>query len=753
MAVSVASAKSPSKPPVDGVAPIAISRLVLDIPKLERSPTLEDFTGMKPDAFAGKMAHAGKFIQANPTDGAPSSQDTDAYLGYDARNLYVIFICWDKEPHKVRARMTRRENAFDDDFVDILLDTFHDQRRGFLFLSNPLGIQADALFTEGNSEPDFSFDTVWYTKGKRTDQGYMVLFSIPFRSLRFSSADIQHWGSELRRDIPRNNESTYWPRVSSKIVGRLNQAGDLNGMEHISPGRNLQFIPYGIERTYRTLDDRGAVPRFSGEAISGDIGLDAKAVIKDSLVLDATLNPDFSQVESDEPQVTVNQRFEVFFPEKRPFFQENANFFSTPLNLVFTRRIVDPDYGVRLSGKLGRYAIGALFADDASPGKSVPRGDPLDGKKAYFGILRVARDFGKQNSFGMIFTERNFEGSYNRVGGVDTNLRWGKNWSGHAQALASSTRDLDGSEHNGPAYTAFLNRQDQKTQYSLRYTDVAEGFRTETGFFQRTDIRRLANLYSYHWRPEGKHLISYGPTFHTVEIWDHRGQMVDNLAESNFDFNFKRNTSFGFFSGYEQETLRPVDFPGLSTNRKYNENFYGLFFNTEFFKQVSLNVVTFFGPGVNFEHPSGVPAPGRGNGGNVTLTFKPIDKLQITNTYLLSRFIDPASNSGAFNSHILRSKWNYQINKELSLRVIGQYNSLLANPANSTLNPTKNFNADFLVTYLLNPGTAFYVGYNSNLSTLDPSLTQTANGFLQTRNQFINDGRVFFIKISYLFRL
>jgi len=319
------------------------------IPRVSSPPPIEAFLDMKPSPlWQDKLAEVKGLIQRIPHDGEPSSQKTEVYLGYDDKNLYAIFICFDTEPQKIRARLSRREDIIDDDSVEIMLDTFNDHRRAYAFLSNPLGVQADALWTEGQ-DFDFSFDTVWDSQGKITDRGFVVWISIPFRSLRFPSSDPQTWGILLNRGIPRNNEDTFWPQYSSRIAGRLNQEGQATGLEGISPGRNLQFIPHGIFRSFRELDLRDPFnPTYTQRAAYGQVGLDGKAVLKDKFVLDATINPDFSQVESDEPQVTVSQRFEVFFPEKRPFFLENSNYFDTPINLFFTRRIAQPQYGHRL---------------------------------------------------------------------------------------------------------------------------------------------------------------------------------------------------------------------------------------------------------------------------------------------------------------------------------------------------------------------------------------------------------------------
>jgi len=283
--------------------------------------------------------------------------------------------------------------------------------------------------------------------------------AIPFKSLRFPSTSKQTWGIIFNREIPRLNEDTYWPHISSRIEGQLNQSGSLEGLENISPGRNLQMIPYGVFRSFRALDTRDPLaPRFVRERADFDAGLDAKFVLKDSLVLDVALNPDFSQVESDEPQVTVNERFEVFFPEKRPFFLENASYFQTPIALLFTRRIADPQFGVRLTGKVGPWALGAFVMDDESPGKRVPPGDPLHGKRAYFGIVRINRDIGRQSTLGLIFTDREFENSFNRIGGLPRD-RAGRS-SGQPRVQTQGAGAEIGDEQCAPQHRHVLEEHD-----------------------------------------------------------------------------------------------------------------------------------------------------------------------------------------------------------------------------------------------------------------------------------------------------
>lgn len=724
----------------------------VSIPRVDRPPVLEDFLDMAPaNGMAAQLAKVENFIQRDPKDGEPATQRTEAYFGYDDKNLYAIFVAFDASPNLIRAHMTRREAIWDDDVVQILLDTFQDRRRAYFFVCNPYGIQADGIHTEGQGG-DTSFDTLWSSEGRLTPQGYIVRMAIPFRSLRFHPAQL-NWGMILERRIPRLNERHFWPRVSSRVTGLLNQGGDVNGMRQISPGRNIQLIPYGAFRSFRAVDSRDpAMPVFEGKS-EFDGGLDAKFVLKDRFVFDMTVNPDFAQVESDQPQVTVNQRFEVYYPEKRPFFLENASFFNTPIELVFTRRIADPQFGARMTGKVGRYAVGILWADDQSPGRSVLASDPLAGNRAYFTIARVNRDIFKNSTVGVIYTERRFQNEHNRVGGVDFRFKFPKNWVAEGQAVTSSTKFLNGTTQGGPAYQFWAGYSDRKAEFNTMYMDNSVGFLTQTGFFRRPDIRRFSNFSRYRWRPEGKRLISHGPSAFQLALWDHNGLGIEEFYNANYFFEFARQTEVGVWGNVGYERLRPADFSTLTSNQRYTQGHRGFFFYTAFFKQLSMWMESGWGRSINFGPPVGPPVSARSNFVATGMTVRPLSRLTIDNSYRYTRLRPVDVHAAIFNDHILRSKWNYQFTRELSARFIAQYQTTLANGNFSPVDNPKNFNVDFLVTYLLHPGTAVYVGYNSNLQNLDPSLTLAPSGsILRTRRDFINDGRTLFVKVSYLLR-
>lgn len=764
------------------------------IARVPTPPRLEDFAEMTPDGNAAQMAKVTDFIQLAPSDGKPATQRTDVYLGYDKTNFYMVWVCWDNDPRAIRGHMTRREAVTppDDDYVELTLDTFHDQRHGFLFDVNPRGVQADALWSE-DSGADYSYDTVWDSSSKLTAKGYLVFVSIPFRSIRFHPASQQVWGVTLMRYIARNDEYDYWPRVSSRISGRLNQEARITGVEDVSPSRNMQFNPYGYLSGLHTLDDRDPVqPYFDNRDLQGKIGLDSKFVFHDSLVLDTTINPDFSQIESDQPQNTVNQRFEVFFPEKRPFFLENSNFFSDTnigvyqlSRILFTRRIIEPSFGARLTGKQGPWNLGFFLADDRSPGLIVPENSPLRGTRAYFAVGRVSHDIGEQSSVGAVYVDREYNGNFNRVGGLDANIRLGKNWTAWARSMVSSTyatsevvsalntfsNTTAGTSIAPPevGYTfgqdheAVLNGSGRRFQYDLMFQGITPNFHTDAGFVPRTDIRNAAQYYHFYWRPEGKHLVFQGPELNTHDIWDHNGVGLQHAYNGDWVFYFRHNLLFAPIGGYEEDVLRPVDFSGLPDNHKYAQDIGGLVISGSPSRLITWRTQIIRDGTVLIVVPTGqLPITGSETYINHTMSLKPTGNLEIDNTYILDRVLNGAANHASFNNHIIRSQWNYQFTRALSLRAITQYNGLLANPTYSSLQTTKDLNFDLLLTYLVHPGTAVYVGYNSNLENLIPNLCLPAPGGaigcdpsgsgLVRSNGFINDGRVFFVKVSYLFR-
>jgi len=793
----------------------------ITIPRLARAPSLDDFSTMQPQDVALEMAKVTGFTQRNPHDGEAVSEPTEAYLGYDQKNLYVVFVCFD-DPKKVRARMSRREDIYDDDQVEIILDTFHDRRRAYAFQTTPLGVQWDAIWTEASREEetqshfDTSFDTVWNSRGKVTSRGFVVWMEIPFKSLRFPATKVQEWGVILYRGITRKTEDSFWPHITFKVEGRLGQAATLDGLEGISPGHNIELIPYGLMRGFRALDTRDFQnPYFQKATVQGAAGMDAKFVIRDHFTIDATVHPDFSQVESEDPQITVNQRYAVYFPEKRPFFLENEDFFRSPMNLLFTRNIGDPSAGIRLTGKDGPYSVGVMSADDRSPGLAVPDYFPLSGIRSYFSVARVTRDIARQSSVGALYTdwECPTTGEYNRVGGVDTRLKLSPNWTLDGQAVTSSSNILsnvfsptyspnnceanaypfssgnkgNGNYYAGPAERLQLHHDGLHLTYDAQYNDISPGFVSIPGFINRVDIRELKQEVDYRFRPKHGWVVDWGPSLNTRHDFDHTGLRLDQDYAPYLAIQGRGQTII-YLRPYEElrERLRPQDFcfygycpsPPLS-NQDYHEHTSGASFQTGYFKQATIVASYYWGNAVNFVALPAAqdatllshPFVAREDNAQASLIIRPFQPLKIENTYLFDRlragndaFLAaqaqfPGVGRGIFNDHILRSKWNWQFTPQLSVRVILQYNALLAGTPGvgspyTYLPTSREFNADFLITYLVHPGTAIYVGYNSDLQNLSlVRATPGSPGFVtNTARGYLNDSRQFFVKVSYLFR-
>jgi len=793
----------------------------ITIPRLSRAPSLDDFLTMQPQDVALEMAKVTGFTQRNPHDGEAVSEPTEAYLGYDQKNLYVVFVCFD-DPKKVRARMSRREDIYDDDQVEIILDTFHDRRRAYAFQTTPLGVQWDAIWTEASREEetqshfDTSFDTVWNSRGKVTSRGFVVWMEIPFKSLRFPATKVQEWGVILYRGITRKTEDSFWPHITFKVEGRLGQAATLDGLEGISPGHNIELIPYGLMRGFRALDTRDFQnPYFQKATVQGAAGMDAKFVIRDHFTIDATVHPDFSQVESEDPQITVNQRYAVYFPEKRPFFLENEDFFRSPMNLFFTRNIGDPSAGIRLTGKDGPYSVGVMSADDRSPGLAVPDYFPLSGIRSYFSVARVTRDIARQSSVGALYTdwECPTTGEYNRVGGVDTRLKLSPNWTLDGQAVTSSSNILsnvfsptyspnnceanaypfssgnkgNGNYYAGPAERLQLHHDGLHLTYDAQYNDISPGFVSIPGFINRVDIRELKQEVDYRFRPKHGWVVDWGPSLNTRHDFDHTGLRLDQDYAPYLAIQGRGQTII-YLRPYEElrERLRPQDFcfygycpsPPLS-NQDYHEHTSGASFQTGYFKQATIVASYYWGNAVNFVALPAAqdatllshPFVAREDNAQASLIIRPFQPLKIENTYLFDRlragndaFLAaqaqfPGVGRGIFNDHILRSKWNWQFTPQLSVSVILQYNALLAGTPGvgspyTYLPTSREFNADFLITYLVHPGTAIYVGYNSDLQNLSlVRATPGSPGFVtNTARGYLNDSRQFFVKVSYLFR-
>ena len=423
-----------------------------------------DIDGLLDDAVWRNAVRVTEFIQQNPVDGAPASEETDVFLA-DDDNLYLGFHARYSNPGIMRANRVDRDRAgFGDDTISVYFDTFLDQQRAYVFSVNGYGVQGDSIvggsggggrggFRGGGRGGipfgDSSWDALYDSAGTPVDDGFTAEMAIPFKSLRYPArgGGAPHtWGFQIVRRIRGKDETVVWSPVSRDVAGFLPQMGVLDGMTGLSTSRNLEIQPTFTAFQFGKLDED------LGRVVDGDpepeVGVNFKYGVTPNLTAEFTINPDFSQSESDRPQVEVNQRFALFCPELRPFFLEGAEIFQigAPVNVVHTRTIVDPSYGAKLNGKAGKTTLGVLFASDE--GASLGIDDPLDrqfGQSAQPFVGRVRYDLYSESFIGGIVTDREYLDGYSRLVGMDSNFRIGQTHQFGIRALGTDRRDpLDG---------------------------------------------------------------------------------------------------------------------------------------------------------------------------------------------------------------------------------------------------------------------------------------------------------------------
>jgi len=537
------------------------------------------------------------FYQVQPGDNIIPQNRTEVMLGYDSHNIYIAFHCFD-EPDKVRANVPKRDQIWDDDYVGILFDTFNDQRRAYEFDFNPLGIQADGIWTEGQSE-DMSLDLVMESKGMVTNDGYTIEVAIPFKSLRYVAGKDKLWGVHFWRRTKRlNNSLDMWIPMDRDKNSWLAQAGHITGLEGISTERTLELIPsLTVSQTSRRARTFGLAPgsaafnadpgRMLNEPVNIDPGLTGKYTLTPTVTLDFAINPDFAQVEADQLVVTANQRFPIFFPEKRPFFLEGIDIFQTRIQAVHTRTIVDPDFAVKTTGKLGRNTFGLMLASDNGPGNfsSDERGelnacldtqkvDPttvcsnerLIDKNANVGVLRLKRDIGKSDSFvGFLGTYRRFVDQYNELGGFDGRFRLNKQTTFSWQALATRTRDnffypdeglSRDSVRNAFSYAVNYNQSGRHFGHEFSMVGRTQYYRADVGFNRRTNTNNPNWFirYSSEPKPKAKLLISWRvyTDFDANFDWQGNSQHMNNESQIMFNFVKQSYLGIGVDNGYER---------------------------------------------------------------------------------------------------------------------------------------------------------------------------------------------------------
>ncbi len=475
------------------------------VPKAAEPPVVDCRLGEA--EWAGAAVLDG-FRQTHPGDNVEPTQATELRLAYTGQALYVG-IRAEAAAGRVRATLTRRDAIGDDDSVSLYLDTFHDRRRAYVIMVNPLGVQQDGVFVEG-SEPDFSFDLLMQSAGCVGEGGYSVEVAIPFESLRYEAGRGRSWGLHVIRQLKHESEEDSWmplrrDRIGVAATNRelrarfLSQAGTLIGLEEIEHPKVVEWIPVG--RAART--DSGATAYGLGGTV--------RLTLTPALAADAAINPDFAEVEADQPQSTANQRFPLFFAEKRPFFLEGADLFRTPVLAFHSRTIVDPDAALKLTGTRGRTSGTALLAMDAAPGPG----------KAFEGALRLRRDVGAQSSLGLLATGRQLGGESNVLAAADARLALGARSTWTLQLLG--TRAPEGP---GFGYYSEWARSDSRTTMQVTGEGYSPEYRADLGYTQRTDTNRWSAVFRYNGLPAaGGRLVSWSVVETSLAQFDWRGRM------------------------------------------------------------------------------------------------------------------------------------------------------------------------------------------------------------------------------------
>ena len=443
-------------------------------------------------------------VETNPGENIPARVRTVAYLLEDGENLYVAIQAFDPEPSKIRAYLRDRDSAYDDDFAGIAIDTFNDGRRAFEFFSNPLGIQMDLTNDDVNKREDDSWDAIWESGGQINDEGYVIEMRIPLSQLRFPVVDgKQTWAIDLVRMYPRDQRYRLSNNPGDRSINcYLCQLGKVTGLANVVPGRDLEIVPTLTASQVDSTDDPGVTPLVSGDA-DVEAGLNVSWGITPDVTANLALNPDFSQIEADVAQLDINNQFALFFPEKRPFFLEGADYFTTPLQAVFTRTVADPNIGMKLTGKRGANTFGVFAANDETtnilfPGPYGSDATTVDESNTAF-VGRYSRGFGNASTVGGLVTIRDGEEYHNYVGGLDLNWKLTEQHSIEFQYLESDTEyPLDVATDFDQPMQSFggsnmvaryhFNSRNWFANAGHRRTDAT--FRADSGFEPRVDAIR-----------------------------------------------------------------------------------------------------------------------------------------------------------------------------------------------------------------------------------------------------------------------
>jgi len=619
----------------------------IKIPKIETAVTIDG----RPDEDIWKQAAVFKdFYQTFPGDNIDPSRPTEVLMMYDEKHLYIAFKCWD-ERDKIRATVAKRDEVFGEDNVRLWLDTYNDQRRAYVLGFNPLGIQQDGIYTEGQGA-DFSVDIVMESKGVIEDWGWSVEVKIPFKSLRYTAGKDKMWGFNAARNIDRfNDEFNQWLPDDRNISGFLVKHGKITGLDEIKTERTLEIVPSitvsETGRRKRTIPGAAFYPigaydpvwnpggirdpgKFTNDPVKTEIGVNLKYTITPNVTLDAAINPDFAEIEADAPVVTANQRFPIFFQEKRPFFLEGKEIFQSPLQPFYSRTIVDPDFAAKLTGKIGKTSFGFLAASDNAPGNysedertelAICQERRLTNpavrcaieefvdQNALFGVLRVKRDFGANNNIGFFSTARVFPKNRNFTGGFDGTFKLDPKTVMTFQVIGTHSRkffrdpdfflrdDLSRGaapyrSGNGFGYYWSLDYTTDTHGYFVEAFGRTSDYRADAGFTRRTNTNTVfgVNRFSTKSKPKAAVIRASWNQFARMNF-DWKGRSQGALLGTNVNLSLQGNLFIYAETGIGYERLFEEEF-GFKRNpaRNFDGAFFGLPERSTNQKYFSVNV-------------------------------------------------------------------------------------------------------------------------------------------------------------------
>ncbi len=680
-----------------------------------------------------------QFVQQAPLDGAPATEETEVYISYDSDNLYFGFYLHYADPTIMRANRVDRDTAWLDDLMTVYFDTFMDQQRTYDFDVNGYNVQGDGILNSGGSRgrmspippADRSWDTLFYSGTQIVADGYTAEMAIPFKSIRYpqQAPGVEHrWGFQIVREVKaKNQENIVWAPMSRDVQTFMSQMGVLEGMTDLSTSRNLEILPTVTTIQAGSLSKTGA---FINDT-TPEAGVNVKYGVTSNLTADFAVNPDFSQIESDNPQIDVNQRYPLFYQELRPFFLEGAEIFdfTSPINFVHTRTIVDPNFGGKVTGKVGRTTLGFLVADDTAAGKRDDPSDPALGENAKVTIGRARYDLYSESHIGATFTDREFLDSYSRVAVLDGQFRLGRATRLNFIAAQSQHRDEAGNERDGPALGAFLGHNGRNFTASTFFGRTDPDFRTDVGFVRRVDQQRNFTNIGYRWWPE-HWIINWGPTANYQLSFNHAGIREDEVMGGGVNFEFARNISASVKADQTLERFGGINFHKTSYNVSASTSTNRLF---------TLRGNFTAGDEIYFDPEN--PYLGRTRQTRLSTVLRPTPRLTSQLDLNTSRFTDiRVGAKEVFHVKILRALSTFTFTDRMLVRNITEYNSF-----------SRKLGLNILLNYRLNALTVFYVGYDDHYRQADLIPDLMDDEFFPA-TAFRRTNRAVFMKLQYLFR-